>query len=84
MGCVWFEPVEVEEWLTAHNSNIRPSTAAALRTAGVTPQAAAIRLWHGKVNNSRPTIAMRLEIGDLTAEPAVAELRAAGVLRRAS
>jgi hypothetical protein len=76
----WFEPREAERWLVAHKMHIGPDVAASLRAVGVNAEQAALRLWYGKVNNGRHTLAARVTSGDLTTEQVVAELRAAGLI----
>jgi hypothetical protein len=79
-----FEPREVEKWLVVHKMNIVPDVAAALRAVGVTAEQSALRLWSGKINKARPTLAARVAAHSMTPEEVVDELRAAGLLDRAS
>lgn len=76
----FFTPEEIGRWLVAHNCQIGADTAAAFRRVGVSAEAAATRLWYGKVNKNRPSLAERVEARELTPEAAAADLRAAGLL----
>ncbi len=57
--------------------NITPETAGKLAQAGVAPEQAALRLWYGKHNPDRPTMAERVQVGLITAEQAADEIRRA-------
>jgi hypothetical protein len=65
----WFEPAEVDLWMTIHPS-INPVTAYALKKAGLTPQDAAEQLRYAR------TVAIAVSIGEVSAEDAAAELKA--------
>lgn len=68
-----FIPKEVEAWLISH-PHIRPRVAADLQRNGLSPKAAARRVWYGKFQNDRPTLADLVGRGDITAKQAAEEL----------
>lgn len=48
-GNAWFDHVDAEVWLDAHDNRIAPELTARLRDAGLTPTDSALRLWYGKI-----------------------------------
>jgi len=68
-----FVPKEVEAWLISH-PHIQPRIAADLQRNGLSPKAAAHRVWYGKFQDDRPTLADLVGRGDITAKEAVEEL----------
>lgn len=75
----WFEPPEVDAWLRAW-PNAVASVAAAFRDAGVNPTTAMMCVDRGKPCSYGLPLAIRVSCGELAAEDAIAELRAAGVV----
>ncbi|MGH3548791.1 MAG: hypothetical protein ACRDQU_11905 [Pseudonocardiaceae bacterium] len=74
----WFEPREVRAWLQAWPNGVA-WVAAAFRDAGVDPATAMMHVDRGKICSYGLPLAIRVSCGELAAENAVAELRAAGM-----
>lgn len=70
----FFDDKEARPWVELHHGSVPPSTARALTSAGLTAEEAAERVWYGKRHRSRPSLAQRVRLGDLTPEEARDEL----------
>lgn len=71
-----WDDAQVIDWLEAC-PGISPATAQALELAGITPEQAIERVWHGRRVQDRPPIWRRVVAGDLTPAAARDELQQA-------